>query len=106
MLPTTTTDSLVDWRHYGVNVALIFEAAMIAIADDIAYAHGWASDTIEDEDDVFPITSDEDVIRALRQPYPLAAVFARLCQGSSVPVPVLVQRAMLDCEPLPEPTSS
>lgn len=61
----TATEYLIDWRRYGLNVALILESNMVAIADDTAYAHGWVSDTIEGESDLLPITSDEDVIQAL-----------------------------------------
>jgi hypothetical protein len=101
-----TNDDTFDWRRFGVNVALIFEANIIAIADDIAYANGWTSVTVSDGENEDPATSDDDVIRALRQSYPLAAVFVRMCHGAMVPVPELVTRAMHDCEPLPSPTSS
>jgi len=101
-----TNDDAFDWRRYGVNVALIFETSIIAIADDICYDNGWTSETVSDGENEDPVTSDEDVIRALLQPYPLAAVFARMCHGAMVPVPELVTRAMHDCEPLPSPTHS
>jgi len=75
-------------------VGNIMEASMLDAADELAIHWGWMNDTIEcDTGEMLPCTSDEDVVRALLQPIPLAIAYHDLCVGSAVAVPELVQRA-------------
>lgn len=79
------------------------DGAFIEIADAVALNRGWASLSLEgDEGDgeMFPWPSVDDAVRALREPFPLAAAFMEVCRGMGVDPGPIVKRAAEGIEPI------
>ena len=67
------------------------------VSEAIAQQRGWQSDTFEDE----PVASLTDLVRALREPVPIATVLAAVYGALGVALPEELSAAVADCEPLP-----
>ena len=70
------------------------------ISVNLAFVNGWTS-AHEPDTDPEPYPSDDDLVRALRTPWPIASVLAAVAERFGVAVPPLVARAMEDAAPLP-----
>jgi hypothetical protein len=73
--PRSGTRTHTDWCAYAVDVESILERAMVETGYALAVALGWQSDLIEGDGEMIPCPSDDDIVRALQQPFPLTAVF-------------------------------
>jgi len=77
------------------------ERAIEALAFNLAEAFDWHSASSQDSDGEHWHPSQEDMIHALNEPFPVAAVITALLELCEVPCPALVRQAMQTCTKLP-----